>query len=119
MKRIVIAVVISVAVFSASACASSGSPQPSHADRLACRTAYRMKQLSDAGGGLPVFAAGAQASQALAASAIGASQPLGQDLKAASHRLLLVNTPTTADLAPMERDCAKLGITAKNAENVS
>ncbi len=119
MKRIVIAAVITVAAFSASACGSSGSPQPSHADRLACRTVYRLQQLYDASGGLPVFAAGSQAAQALAASAVGASQPLGQDLTAASHRLLLVNTPTTADLAPLERDCGKLGITAKNAENVS
>jgi hypothetical protein len=40
-------------------------------------------------------------------------------MNTAVHRLLLVNTPTTAELALMKRDCANLGITAKNAENVS
>lgn len=100
---------------------SSGStpPQPSHADRLACRTIYRLQALYDASGGLPVFAQGSQAAQALAGSAVGTSQPLNRDMNTAAQRLLLVNTPTTAELAPMERDCAHLGITAKNAENVS
>jgi hypothetical protein len=99
-------------------CGSSG-PQPSHADRLACRTVYRMQQVNDASGGLPAFAPGSQAAGALAGSAVGTSQPLNRDMNTAAHRLLLVNTPTTAQLAPMERDCAKLGITARNAENVS
>lgn len=97
----------------------SSTPQPSHADRVACRTIYRMQALYDASGGLPVMAPGAQAAQALAASSVGTSQPLSRDMDTAAHRLLLVNTPTTAELAPMERDCANLGITAKNAENVS
>ena len=105
-------------VIALAACGGS-SPQPSHADRIACRTVYRMQQLYNASGGLPVFASGAQAAQALAASAVGTSQPLNRDMNTAVHRLLLVNTPTTAQLAPMERDCASLGITAKNAETVS
>jgi hypothetical protein len=80
-----------------------------------------MQELYNASGGLPVFAANppAQAAAALAASAIGTSQPLNRDMTAASQKLLLVNTPDTAELAPMERDCTALGITAKNAENVS
>ena len=100
---------------------SSGTPAPSHADRLACRTIYRLQELYNASGGLPVVASNppAQAAAALAASAIGTSQPLNRDMTAASQKLLGVNTPTTAQLAPMERDCAALGITASNAEDVS
>jgi hypothetical protein len=34
------------------------STSPSHADRLACRTIYRMQQVYDASGGLLAFATG-------------------------------------------------------------
>ena len=96
-----------------------GTPGPSHADKIACRTVWRMQELYNASGGLPVFAPGSQAAGALAASAIGTSQPLRRDMNAAYHRLLLVNTPTTAELALLVRDCKALGITASNAEKVS
>jgi len=88
----------------------------SNADRLACRTVYREQQLNTASGGLPVFAPGSQAAQALAGSAVGTTQPLNRDMNAAAQRLLLVNTPTTADLKQTERDCAALGITQANSE---
>lgn len=113
------AAVITVAVLATAACGSSGTSGPSHADRLACRTVYRLQQVYDSSGGLPVFASGSQAAGSLAGSAIGTSQPLNKDMNTAVDRLLLVNTPTTADLAVMERDCARLGVTAKNAENTS
>lgn len=113
-----LAAVVTAAALALAGCGGSGPAAPSHANRLACRTVYRMQAVYDASGGLPAFAQGAQAAQALAGSAVGTSQPLNRDMNAAAHRLLLVNTPTTAQLAQMERDCAKLGITARNAENV-
>jgi hypothetical protein len=112
------ALLLATATLALAACGSA-QPQPSHADRLACRTIWRMQQLYDASGGVPAFAPGAQASQALAADAVGTSQPLQRDMTTAAHALLLVNTPDTEQLAPLERDCTRLGITAKNAENVS
>jgi hypothetical protein len=95
----------------------SAQPQPSHADRLACRTIWRMQQLYDASGGIPAFAPGSQAAQSLAGAAAGTTQPLQRDMTTAAHALLLVNTPDTKQLAAMERDCTKLGINVKNAEN--
>jgi len=109
--------VIILAVMSITGC---GNSAPSHADRVACRTVYRMQELYNISDGLPVFAGDppGQAAGALAVSAVGTSQPLNKDMGSAVHKLLLVNTPDTAQLAQMERDCATLGITAANAENV-
>ena len=114
------ALTAALALAACSGC-SSHAAAPSHADKLACRTVYRMQELYNASGGLPVFAASppAQAAAALAGGAIGTSQPLNKDMKAASQKLLGVNTPDTAQLAQMEQDCTALGITAKNAENVA
>jgi hypothetical protein len=119
MKRAIVITGVLAATFTAGC--SSGTPAPSHADRLACRTIYRLQELFNASGGLPVVASNppGQAAAALGASAIGTSQPLNKDMTAASQKLLLMNTPDTAQLAPMERDCTALGITASNAEDVS
>ena len=117
-RRVSTVVMVGIAALATAACGSS-QPQPSHADRLACRTIWRFQQLYDASGGLPAFASGSQAAQTLAASAVGTTQPLQRDMTTAAHALLAMNTPDTKQLAPMERDCTKLGITAKNAENVS
>jgi hypothetical protein len=116
---LLVVLIIVIATMSAPSVTKPGTPQQSHADQVACRMIYRLQGVYDASGGLPVFAPGAQAAQALAGSDAGTSQPLNRDMNAAEQRLLLVNTPTTAQLVPMERDCAKLGITAKNAENAS
>jgi hypothetical protein len=101
--------------------AGCGSSGPSHADKLACRAVWREVGIARtarlAGNEIPAFAPGAAAA-ALAESATGTSQPLNRDLTAAGNRLVTVNTPTTAELAPLVRDCRTLGITASNAENV-
>jgi hypothetical protein len=119
MRKTAAPAIIAALALAATCACSAATPQPSHADALACRTVWRMQQLYDASGGIPAFAPGGQAAAALGASAAGTSQPLRRDLTAASHALLLVNTPDTAQLAPLERDCTRLGITAANAEDTS
>ena len=115
MNRATILAVISVAALAATVAAcGSGAAPVSHADHLACRTVYREQELYNAGGGLPVFAPDAGA-EAIGASAIGTTQPLNRDMNAAVNRLLL-NGVDTANLAPLERDCAALGITQANSE---
>lgn len=95
------------------ACGSSSSV--SHADQLACRTVYRLQQLARIG---PDAITGQQASGALTESAVGTTKSLDASLTATADEMQQVGNSTTI-LAPLVSECTTMGITAKNAENVS
>jgi len=87
----------------------------SHADQLACRTVYRLLQLAQIG---PDAISDQQAANALDQSAVGTTKSFDASLIATADEIGLVgNTPTI--LAPLVSQCTAMGITAKNAEQVS
>lgn len=87
----------------------------SHADQLACRTVYRLVHLAQIS---PVAITDQQASEALMQSAIGTTKTLNTDLVVTADEVQQVGNSTTI-LAPLVSQCTAMGITAKNAENVS
>ena len=114
-KRRAATAALAAAGFVLAGCGSSG-PAPSHADRLACRTVWRVQKVYAAahGAGAAFLAPGA-AEQSVLETAQGASQPLHADMTKALGGLY---QGSAAGLAAPERDCGKLGITAANAENM-
>jgi|ERR1700722_2739735 hypothetical protein len=117
MRRLVVLLaVLGLAGLTLIACSSgSSTPAVSHADALACRTVYRIQQLNNIS---PLAVSDGQAADALVESAKGTTRALQSSLAATAEEMQLTGNDTTL-LKPLVSECAAMGITAKNAENVS